>query len=124
PNGWFGSFNNAESEQMVKEYTAQYHGTPADVNADVAEAYSVGQVMGQAGTATHRGRNPAIISYLHSRGMLNSVQGPVQFDALGENAQAVGFMFQWNHGNFLEGLDTGGTPQPQFIASKPKWGAG
>ena len=124
PNGWFGSFPNAESEQMVKEYTAKYHVTPADVNADVAEAYSVGQVMAQAVTATHGVSNPAIISYLHSGVTLKSVQGAVQFDALGENAHAVGFMFQWNHGNFLVGLDTGGTPQPQFIASKPKWGAG
>jgi branched-chain amino acid transport system substrate-binding protein len=124
PNGWFGSFNNTESEQMVKEYIAKYQGTPADVNADVAEAYSVGQVMAQAVTATHGLDNAAIISYLHSGVTLHSVQGAVQFDALGENAQAVGFMFQWNHGNFLVGLDTGGTPQSQFIASKPKWGAG
>jgi branched-chain amino acid transport system substrate-binding protein len=124
PNGWFGSFNNTESEQMVKEYIAKYRGTPADVNADVAEAYSVGQVMAQAVTATRGLNNAAIISYLHSGVALQSVQGTVQFDALGENAKAVGFMFQWNHGNFLAALDTSGTPQAQFIAIKPNWGAG
>ena len=38
---------------MVKEYIAKYGGTPSDVNADVAEAYSVGQVLAQAVKATH-----------------------------------------------------------------------
>src|SRR5436305_4142008 len=48
PNGWYGGFQKADSQKMVKEYIAQYGGTPSDVNADVAEAYSVGQVMTQA----------------------------------------------------------------------------
>jgi branched-chain amino acid transport system substrate-binding protein len=124
PNGWFGSFNNAESRQMVSEYIAKYGGTPADINADVAEGYSVGQVMAQAVTATGGTDNAKIIRYLHSGVTLHSVQGPVMFDALGMNAKAVGFMFQWNKGNFVQGLDSSGTPAAQFIASKPNWGAG
>ena len=51
---------------MVKEYVAKYGGTPSDVNADVAEAYSVGQVMDQAVTATGGTDNAKIITYLHS----------------------------------------------------------
>jgi ABC-type branched-subunit amino acid transport system substrate-binding protein len=127
PNGWFGSYANPESEQMVKEYDAKYHTMPADVNADVAEAYSVGQVMAQAVTATGGTDNAAIISYLHNLAKpLQTVQGPVQFDALGENAQAAGFMFQWTaNGGFVQGLDTSGNPTPnQFIAIKPNWGTG
>ncbi|HUN30497.1 MAG TPA: ABC transporter substrate-binding protein [Trebonia sp.] len=124
PNGWFGSFDNAQSRQMVKEYIARYHGTVADVNADVAEAYSVGQVMAQAVTATGGLDNAKIISYLHSGVTLQSVQGPVMFDALGENSKAAGFMFQWNNGDFVQALDTNGTPTAQFIASKPAWATG
>ena len=43
----------ADSQQMVKEYIAKYGGTASDVNADVAEAYSVGQVVAQPVEATH-----------------------------------------------------------------------
>jgi ABC-type branched-subunit amino acid transport system substrate-binding protein len=124
PNGWFGSFDNQESHQMVNEYIAQYGGTVADVNADVAEAYSVGQVMDQAVTATGGIDNASIIRYLHSGVTLQTVQGAVMFDALGENAKAAGFMFQWNNGNFVQALDTNGTPSSQFIASKPAWATG
>jgi branched-chain amino acid transport system substrate-binding protein len=124
PNGWFGNYNLPESKQMVSEYIAKYGGTAADINADVAEAYSVGDVMAQAVTATGGTDNAQIIRYLHSGVQLHSVQGPVQFDALGENAKAVGFMFQWNKGNFVQGLETDGTAAPQFLAVKPNWGAG
>lgn len=124
PDGWFGSFPNAESHQMVHEYIAKYGGTVADVNADVAEAYSVGQVMAQAVTATGGIDNAKIIRYLHSGVTLQTVQGPVMFDALGENGKAAGFMFQWNDGNFVQALDTNGTPTAQFVTSKPAWATG
>ena len=48
PNGWYGGFKKADCQQMVKEYIAKYGGNASDVNADVAEAYSVGQVLAQA----------------------------------------------------------------------------
>ena len=124
PNGWFPSFPKADSQQMVKEYIAKYGGTAADVNADVAEAYSVGQVMAQAVTATRGVDNAQIISYLHSGVTLQSVQGPVRFDALGENAQAEGFLFQWTaDGSFVQALGIDKT-YPQFLRSKPNWGKG
>ena len=56
PNGWYGGFQNSLSHAMVNAYIAKYHGTPADINADVAEAYSVGQVAAAAITATKRHR--------------------------------------------------------------------
>jgi branched-chain amino acid transport system substrate-binding protein len=124
PNTWFPGFNNAESHQMVTEYLKLYGGQQADINADVAEAYSVGQVMAQAVTATGGVNNAKIIAYLHSGAVMQSVQGKVQFDALGENAQAAGEMFQWTaNGNFVEGLDTNGNAV-QFLPIKPNWGTG
>ena len=125
PNTWFGGFNNAESHQMVDEYIKLYGGTPAEVNADVAEAYSVGQVVAQAVTATGGVSNAKIIAYLHSGAVMQSVQGRVQFDALGENAAAAGEMFQWTaNGDFVQGLDTNGTASSQFLPIKPNWGTG
>ena len=44
PNGWYGGFKKPDSQQMVKEYIAKYGGNASSVNADVAEAYAVGQV--------------------------------------------------------------------------------
>ncbi len=67
PNGWYGGSPKSDSMQMVKEYIAKYGGTPSEVNADVAEAYSVGQVLTQAVQATKGFNNAKIVAYLHSR---------------------------------------------------------
>src|ERR1700760_2811369 len=104
PNGWYPGYANSTSRQMVKEYVAQYGGTTSGVNADVAEAYSVGQVVAQAVIATGGTGNAKIISYLHSGVALTTVQGPVKFDALGENGAAAAFIFQWQKGNFRQVL--------------------
>jgi branched-chain amino acid transport system substrate-binding protein len=121
PNGWYGGFPKADSQQMVKEYIAKYGGTPSDVNADVAEAYSVGQVIAQAVQATHSLDNAKILSYLHSGATLDSVQGPVKFDSLGENTAGTTLTFQWQNGNLVQTLpaSTQGARAPVF--PKPAW---
>jgi ABC-type branched-subunit amino acid transport system substrate-binding protein len=106
---------------MVRDYVAQYGGSASGVNADVAEAYAVGQVMAQAVTATRGTSNSKIISYLHSGVTLNSVQGPVKFDALGENGAAAAFVFQWQKNNFNQVLPAGGPGAKPIIATKPAW---
>ena len=121
PNGWYPGYQNAASQQMVREYVAQYGGSPSGVNADVAEAYSVGQVLAQAVIATHGTDNAKIINYLHSGVQLNSVQGPVKFDALGENGAAAAFVFQWQKGNFYQVLPAGTAGSTGILATKPPW---
>ena len=122
PNGWYPGYPNQASQQMVREYVAQYGGSPSGVNADVAEAYSVGQVIAQAVTATRGTDNAKIIAYLHSGVELNSVQGTVKFDALGENGAAAAFVFQWQKGNFDEVLTPAGTTgSVPILATKPPW---
>ncbi len=121
PNGWYPGYPNPASQQMVREYVAQYGGSPSGVNADVAEAYSVGQVIAQAVTATGGIDNAKIIAYLHSGVALNSVQGPVKFDALGENGAAAAFVFQWQKGNFDEVLTPRQTGSVPILATKPPW---
>ena len=95
PNGWYPGYANPASQKMVNEYVAKYGGSPSDVNADVAEAYSVGQVMAQAVTGTKGTDNPKIITYLHSGVTISTVQGPVRFDNSGRNSSAAAFTFQW-----------------------------
>jgi branched-chain amino acid transport system substrate-binding protein len=124
PNGWYPGYPNAASQKMVSEYVAQYGGSASDVGADVAEAYSVGQVAEQAITATGGTDNAKIIAYLHSGVTLNSVQGPVKFDSLGENGASAAFMFQWqgNGTKFVQVLPQG-TSGTVTIIKKSPWGS-
>ena len=121
PNGWYPGYADPASRQMVREYVTQYGGTASGVNADVAEAYSVGQVLAQAVTATGGTDNAKIITYLHSGVTLTSVQGPVKFDALGENGAAAAFIFQWQKGNYRQVLPTATTGSVSISATKPPW---
>jgi len=120
-NGWYGGYDNAQSRVMVAEYIAKYGGTASDINSDVAEAYSVGQVAAQAVRATGGTDNAKIISYLHSGVTLTSVQGPVQFNALGENLKPVVFVFQWQNGKYNQVLPVGAPGSGHIQFPKPNW---
>jgi branched-chain amino acid transport system substrate-binding protein len=122
PGGWSGNFPKADSKKMVKEYIAKYGGTPSTVNADVAEGYAVGQVVAQAVQATHSLDNAKILAYLHKGTTMNSVQGPVKFDSLGENLAQKAETFQWQKGNLALTLPVGskGSTAPQY--PKLAWG--
>jgi branched-chain amino acid transport system substrate-binding protein len=123
PDGWYPGYKNAASMALVNEYVAKYGGSPSDVNADVAEAYSVGQVMDQAVVATGGTNNAKIIAYLHSGVTLSSVQGPVKFDSLGENHAAAAFVFQWQTDGtaFNQVLPVSAAGSVPIINPKPNW---
>ena len=123
PNGWYPGYPNSASQAMVQAYVAKYGGNASGVSADVAEAYSVGQVMAQAVAATGGTDNAKIISYLHSGVTLTSVQGPVKFDPLGENGAAAAFVSQWQVGctAFNQVLPVGTAGSVAIIATKPAW---
>jgi branched-chain amino acid transport system substrate-binding protein len=121
PNAWYPGSPNPDSQKMVSEYVAKYHGNASGVNADVAEAYSVGQVAALAVKATGGTDNSKIISYLHSGVTLNSVQGPVKFDSLGRNGEATTYIFQWQNGNFVQVLPTAAAGSVKIVNPKPAW---
>jgi len=123
PNGWYPGYANTASQQMVNEYVSKYGGNASGVNADVAEAYSVGQAVAQAVAATHSLDNSKIISYLHSGVTLNTVQGPVKFNSLGENGAAAAFVFQWQNGNQVQVLPVGASGSKPATYPKPNWGS-
>jgi branched-chain amino acid transport system substrate-binding protein len=122
PNGWYPGFKKSDSEQMVKEYVAKYGGSASGVNADVAEAYSVGQVLTQAVKATHGFDQQKIIKYLKSGVTLNSVQGPVKFDNLGENLAQKTLTFQWQSGKLVQVIPTSTAGSVAPLYPKPAWG--
>ena len=124
PNGWYGGFQNSLSHAMVNAYIAKYHGTPADINADVAEAYSVGQVAAAAITATKGTDNKKIISYLHSGVSVPTVQGAAKFNTVGENTTATMFMFQWQPtAKFAQVLPAAAPGSQPILHPKPHWGS-
>ena len=121
PNGgWYPSINTFENAQMVKDYLAQYGGTADGISSDVAEAFAVGQVFNQAATKIKSIDNTKLIAELHSGDTFQSVQGPVKFNAAGENVLATGYLFQWQKGALV-------SVYPANLASntpeypKPNW---
>jgi branched-chain amino acid transport system substrate-binding protein len=123
PNGWYPGYANPASQKMVQEYVAKYGGSPSDVNADVAEAYAVGQVAAQAVTSTGGTDNAKIITYLHSGVTISTVQGPVTFDSQGKNSSAAAFTFQWQDSGtaFKQVLPVSAAGSVAIINPKPNW---
>jgi branched-chain amino acid transport system substrate-binding protein len=106
PNGWYPQANNFQNAEMVKAYLAKYGGTANQINADVAEAFSVGQVLQQAVAATNSINNAQLVAKLQSGIVFNTVQGTAQFDSplaadAGQNRQAIAYLFQWQNGQLL-----------------------
>jgi branched-chain amino acid transport system substrate-binding protein len=121
PNGWYPGSNNPGNAQMVQAYIAKYGGTPDGISSDVAEAYSVGQVVVQAVTKTNSLDNAKLITELHSGDTFQSVQGPVKFDDTGQNVAALAYLFQWQNGSLVPiyPANAAGAVKPEY--PKPNW---
>ncbi len=121
PNGWYPESSNTGNADMVQAYLAKYGGKAADISADVAEAYSVGQVVQQAIEKTGSLDNAKLIAELHSGDTFQSVQGPVKFDSTGQNTAATAFLFQWQNGALVPIYPSSATNavSPEF--PKPNW---
>ena len=85
---------------MVQAYIAKYGGDKSGISSDVAEAWSVGQVVAQAVTQNNSLDQTKLIATLHT-GTFQSCQGAVKFDSTGQNTLAQGYLFQWQGGNFI-----------------------
>ena len=107
---------------MVRDAFAQYGGSASSVNADVAKAYSVGQVIAQAVTATG-GTQQREDHQLPARRRcpLNTVQGLVKFDALGENGGRGGIHLPVAGRLLQPGPPAGTTGSVSILATKPPW---
>ena len=98
PAGWTSGARAYGNPTFVAEYIAKYGGSAADISADSAEAYSVGQVVDQAATKAASIENQKLIDTLHT-GTYQTVQGPMAFDAVGKPTGGVGvFVEQWQNG--------------------------
>lgn len=121
PNGgWYPGIKTFQNAQMVKDFLAQYGGTADAISSDVAEAFSVGQTLQQAATKMKSIDNTKIIDELHSGDTFQTVQGPVKFDATGQNVLATGYLFQWQKGSLVSVYPANlATNAPEY--PKPAW---
>ncbi len=120
PNSWWPGVKATGNAQMLQAYVAQYGGSAAAVSSDVAQAYSVGQVMQQAIEHLHSLNNQAIVAYLHSGATFHTVQGIVQFDATGQNTAALAYLFQWQQGALIP-VYPDAVAQANPLFPKPAW---
>jgi len=125
PDGWYGAYSNALSSAMVEEYIARYGGLASGINADVAEAFSVGEVAADAITATGGTDNAKIMKYLHGPVTLQTVQGAVHFTKLGENASPLvaAFISQWQSGSYVQVLPAKEAGSTSIEFPKHVWGS-
>src|SRR5215469_2592571 len=129
PNTWYPGETFYQNSAMVAEYLKLFGSTSGvnndanNISADVAEAFSAGQVLQQAVDHVGSTDNSKLETYLHSGATFNSVQGPVKFLADGENGAATPFVFQWQQGVLQDVLPLGVGKTVPIMASKPAWGA-
>jgi branched-chain amino acid transport system substrate-binding protein len=120
PSNWYPGLTTFQNKQMVQDYLAKYHGSTNDISVDVAEAYSVGQVLEQAVNKIHSIDHAKLITELHSNDTFQTVQGPARFNEQGQNVALSAYIFQWQKGAFIPVY-----PASQAAASpefpKPNW---
>jgi branched-chain amino acid transport system substrate-binding protein len=122
PDDWYPGEPNPLSHGMVEDYIAKFGGTTVDVNADVAEAYSAGELLAAAVTHTGGVNNTAIANYLHTH-VVQTVQGAVKFTHNGTNVDSLGqsLIFQWRGGQFRPVLPANATGSARIEVTKPRW---
>ena len=127
PNEWYPTDPAPGNAAMVAAYIKAYGGTAQDISADVAEAYSVGEVTAQAVTADGDLNQTRLVAELH-KGTFQTVQGPVAFDSTGQNVKAFAYIFQWQNGalvpfapNAAHALEPVAPAASPIIFPKPAW---
>jgi branched-chain amino acid transport system substrate-binding protein len=116
PAGWTPSATAYGNDTFVREYLAKYGGAAADISADAAEAYSVGQVVDQATAKANSIDNKKLIDTLHT-GTYQTVQGPMSFDPTGKPVGGVGvYIEQWQSGSaiFVYPKSVAGSNTPEY----------
>ncbi len=119
--GWWPTIKTYQNEAFVAAFIKKFGGTADDIGSDSVQAFSVGQVLQQAINQTQSLDNSKIIAVLHT-GTYQSLQGPVKFNAVGENELATPYLFQWQKGSLIPVY-----PQSQAQGNleypKPNWSA-
>jgi len=118
PAGGWPDAKTAGNDHMVAAYLAAHGGTAEDMSSDIAEAYSVGQVVQQAVAQKHSVDNAQLIDALH-HGTFQTVQGTLTFDATGK-PKGDSFLVQWQGGKAVPVYPAAtAVARPEY--PKPDW---
>jgi branched-chain amino acid transport system substrate-binding protein len=120
-NSWWPELNNARNNAFVQSFVTKYGGKADDISADSAEAFAVGEVLQQAVEQCKCVDNAKLIQTLNS-GKFDSIQGPVKFNSVGENADLPAYLLQWQKGSVVCVYPTP-PATATFEYPKPDWGA-
>lgn len=123
PNTWYpGAQEGAANAQMEKIAEKLFHEKLDGLSANIAEAFSAGEVLAEAVNHIKSLTNKKLISYLHSSAKFTSVQGPVCFTSTGQNKCAEPYVFQWQDGNQVAVLPATKPGVTKILEPKPAWG--
>lgn len=120
---WTPFLKTYENSLLVHMYRNVYGGTPESMSSDVAETFSVGQVLEEAVRATHSINNATLKAYIENpKHLFQTVQGPVHYVKGGwGQSDAPSYIGQWQNGQLV-------FVYPRFIAAgkqvqypKPNW---
>ncbi len=125
PATWYPGAPGYAAKTLVSIMTKQFHIKKTTISANVAEAFSAGQVLAEAVNHIKTTTNKKLISYMHSKNAkFKSVQGNVCFTKLGMNPCAQPYVFQWQHGSQVAVLPATKPGVVKIMNPKPKWGTG
>ena len=108
PNGWYPGYANAASQEHGQGVRRRERRQPVRRQRGRGRGLLGRPGDGPGGHRDRRHRQREDHHLPAQRCQLNSVQGPVKFDALGENGAAAAFIFQWQKNNFNQVLPVGG----------------
>jgi branched-chain amino acid transport system substrate-binding protein len=120
-NSWWPGLNNARNNAFVPAFVAKFGMKADEISADSAESFSVGEVLQQAVQQCNCLDNAKLIQTLNT-GKFDSVQGTVQFNEVGMNANLPAYLLQWQKGSVVCVYPTP-PATAVFEYPKPNWGA-
>jgi len=115
---WFPEAEEYQNADMVAKYIEMFGGNAGDIPEDVANAFTVGQVLQQAVETVGSVDNAALIEELH-KGTYQTVVGPLSFDELGQ-PQGSFMLLQWQ-GDTFKIVGPSERKRAEPIVPKPEW---
>jgi branched-chain amino acid transport system substrate-binding protein len=101
PNGgWFPGINTFGEQEFEQAYIAKNGGGTDSISGDAVQAWSTMQVLQQAVERIQSLDKSKLMAELHGD-IFQTIQGTVQFNPDGSNADAVPFLFQWQNGSLI-----------------------
>lgn len=115
---WFPEAEEFQNADMVAKYLEMFGGNAGDIAEDVANSFTVGQVLQQAVENIGSVDNTALIEELH-KSTFQTVVGPLSFDEVGR-PQGTFMLLQWQGSSFVI-VGPGDRARAEPIVPKPEW---